>query len=202
MTQVHVLTVIVWTHHVLNLQYLTDGTQRHAVTSFITHVINCAVHLLNQCLKLAEQWTLGIRLSISYNRNPIMSNAQMGIGHSSWTFKFRRFRMLRWTGFPPEHSDFEYRWALGIPPEHSDFECSEGQWASPERSDFECSDGHWAGYRSIKFRMLRWAADIQPEHSDFKCLDGRWAFHLGIQILNAQMGIGHSTGAFRFQMLR
>ena len=36
----------------------------------------------------------------------------------------------------------------------------------------------------------------------FKCLDGHWTFHRSIQISNAQMGIGHSTGTFRFRMLR
>ena len=43
--------------------------------------------------------------------------------------------------------------------------------------------------------MLRRTLGIRSEHSDFDCTDGDWAFHLGIQILNAQLDIGHSTGA-------
>ena len=43
---------------------------------------------------------------------------------------------------------------------------------------------------------------IAPVHSNFECLDGHWAFHRSIQISSAQMGIGHSTWAFRFLILR
>ena len=42
---------------------------------------------------------------------------------------------------------------------------------------------------------------IPPTHSDLDCSYGHWAFHRNIQIFNAHMGIGHSTGAFRFSML-
>ena len=50
--------------------------------------------------------------------------------------------------------------------------------------------------------MHRWAFSVPSEHSDFECTDGHLAFHRSIQISNAQMCIGHSTGAFRFRMHR
>ena len=50
--------------------------------------------------------------------------------------------------------------------------------------------------------MLRWALGIPPMHSDFDCSDGHWAFQLSIQISNAQMDIGHFTGAFGFRIVR
>ena len=65
--------------------------------------------------------------------------------------------------------------------------CSYGHWTFQPGIQFECSDGHW---------------EILLEHSDFECSDWHSAFHLRIQISNAQLGIRHSTGAFRFQMLR
>ena len=78
--------------------------------------------------------------------------------------------------------------------------------------------------------MVSGALSILSEHSDFECSEGRLAFRRSIQILNAQMGIGHfrsiqilnaqmsigipkehsdfgcsdghSTAAFRFRTLR
>ena len=43
---------------------------------------------------------------------------------------------------------------------------------------------------------------IPPERSDFESLDGHWEFQRKIQISTAHLGIRHSTGAFRFRMIR
>ena len=43
---------------------------------------------------------------------------------------------------------------------------------------------------------------IPPGHSDFVCSDGHLPFQQSIQISSTQKGIGHSTGAFNFQMLK
>ena len=130
-----------------------------------------------------------------------ISNAQMGIWHSTWAFTFR---MLRW--------------AFGIPPWHSDFKCSDGHWAfnlsiqistaqmgirhstwafrfrmlrlalgnaakHSNLGDFECTDEH--SICLFRFAMLRRTLGIPPEQSDFECIAdfvGHWAFQLSIQI--------------------
>ena len=59
----------------------------------------------------------------------------------------------------------------------------------------------WHSPGAIRFRMLRWALGIPAEYPELECSDEHLAFHPGIQILNAQMGIGHSTGAFILRKL-
>ena len=46
--------------------------------------------------------------------------------------------------------------------------------------------------------MIRLASGIPPEHSDLECSALLWAYHQSIPISNAQMGMGHSNGTFRF----
>ena len=111
-----------------------------------------------------------------------ISNSQIDSSHFTGAITFR---MLRWAlAFHRSiqisnaemgigHSPWAFRFwmlilALGIP--------------------FECSNGHYSW--KFKFRMLRRGLGIPAEHSQMEWWEGHWAFYLGIQILNAQIGIG------------